>query len=263
MPIWARPIVGGLMVGAIGIFLPEVLGVGYGATDDALKQQIPLLMLMVLLVAKTAATAITLASRFGGGVFSPSLYLGAMAGGAFGLIAASVFPEQASSHGLYALIGMGGVAAAVLGAPISTTLIVFELTGGFEVAIALMLTVSISTGLTQAVHGRSFFHWQLETRGLALTEGSHRTLMLTLRVRDFMTEARAGEPTTCDGDDTPRLVPGDSLERALRLFDAQATDRIPVVAPDDRETAIGWASRVRALDVFNKALIDAHVEEHR
>ena len=74
--------------------------------------------------AVTAATAITLASRFGGGIFSPSLYLGAMTGGAFGLVAASVFPEVASSHGLYAILGMGAVAAAVLGAPVSTTVIV-------------------------------------------------------------------------------------------------------------------------------------------
>ena len=77
--------------------------------------------MLLLIVAKTAATAITFASRLAVGVFSPALYLGAMTGGAFGLIASSVFPEMASSNGLYALLGMGGVAAAVLGAPISTT----------------------------------------------------------------------------------------------------------------------------------------------
>src|SRR5690606_3493925 len=131
MPLWLRPVVGGLAVGAIGIFLPEVLGVGYQATDAALKQELPLALMLGLLVAKTAATAITLASRFGGGIFSPSLYIGAMAGGAFGLIAAGAFPDLASSHGLYAILGMGAVAAAVLGAPFSTTMIVFELTGGY------------------------------------------------------------------------------------------------------------------------------------
>src|SRR5690606_13150996 len=124
----------------------QVLGVGYETTDAALKAALPIGLLLALLVAKTAATAITLASRFGGGVFSPSLYLGAMTGGAFGLIAAEVFPSLASSEGLYAIIGMGAVAAAVLGAPVSTTVIVFELTGGYPLTIALMFTVSIAVG---------------------------------------------------------------------------------------------------------------------
>ncbi|MCB1510909.1 MAG: chloride channel protein, partial [Hyphomicrobiaceae bacterium] len=125
MPLWMRPAVGGLLVGAIAVFFPQVLGVGYDSTDTALKQGFPLSVLLLLIVAKTAATSITLASRFAGGVFSPALYLGAMTGCAYGLIAASVFPEIASSNGLYALLGAGAVAAAVLGAPISSTLIVF------------------------------------------------------------------------------------------------------------------------------------------
>jgi CIC family chloride channel protein len=263
MPVWARPVIGGLMVGAIGVFLPEILGVGYAATDAALRQQYSLAMLLVLIVAKTAATAITLASRFGGGVFSPSLYLGAMAGGAFGIIAAMAFPEQASSHGLYALIGMGGVAAAVLGAPISTILIVFELTGGFEVAIALMLTISISSGLTQAVYGRSYFHLQLESRGLVLTEGAHRTIMFTLAVRDFMTPLGPDEPAPRLPEDARRLTPDDTLETALRLFDHAGGGRLPVVAARDSDTVVGWVTHVAALDRFNKGLIDANVEEHR
>ena len=82
MPLWLRPACGGLAVGAIAVFLPQVLGVGYDATDMALKNQWPLALLLVLIVAKTVATAITLASRMAGGVFSPSLYLGAMTGSA-------------------------------------------------------------------------------------------------------------------------------------------------------------------------------------
>jgi len=263
LPLWARPVVGGLMVGAIGVFLPDILGVGYAATDAALRQQYPVAVLLVLIVAKTAATAITLASRFGGGVFSPSLYLGAMAGGAYGIFAAMAFPELASSSGLYALIGMGGVAAAVLGAPISTTLIVFELTGGFEMAIALMLTISISTGLTQAVYGRSFFHIQIEGRGLVLTEGAHRTIMFTLAVRDFMTGPRAGDPDAAPAEAGARLTPEDTLETALRLFSSTGQERLPVVAARGSERIIGWADHVAALDRFNKGLIAANVEEHR
>ncbi|HSB58625.1 MAG TPA: chloride channel protein, partial [Methyloceanibacter sp.] len=163
MPLVARPVVGGLLIGLIAIWFPEVLGVGYDTTDAALKDQLPIALMFALLVAKTAATAIALASRFGGGVFSPSLYLGAMTGGAFGLIAAHAFPAVGSSEGLYAILGMGAVTAAVLGAPISTTVMIFELTGGFALSLALLLTLSIGNGISQAILGRSYFQALLES----------------------------------------------------------------------------------------------------
>ncbi len=187
IPLYLRPALGGVALGTIALVYPQVLGVGYEATDLALKSQLPLSLMFGLLFAKTIATAITLASRFGGGIFSPSLYLGAMAGGAFGVIAAAAFPEMASSEGLYAILGMGAVAAAVLGAPISTTVMVFELTGGYALSIGLLLTVSISNGIAQAIHGHSYFHWQLEMRGLFVHEGPQRHLLRQRRVVDFMT----------------------------------------------------------------------------
>ena len=265
MPLWARPAIGGLAVGAIAVFVPDVLGVGYETTDEALKAALPIGMMLTLIVAKTAATAITLASRFGGGIVSPALYLGAMAGGAYGLMAANVFPQMASSEGLYAILGMGAVAAAVLGAPISTTVMVFELTGGYALTIALLFTVSIAAGLTFAIHGRSYFHWQLETRGLFVSEGPHSYLFGTVRVVDFLqpldgdAEIVAFDP----GAGEPYLRPGDSLESALRTFDASGQASVPVVDPDDATQIIGHASQVRALRFFNKALIDISVEEHR
>ena len=265
MPVWQLPVVGGLMVGAVAVFFPQVLGVGYEATDQALKQQLPLVLLLALLVAKTAATAITLASRFGGGIFSPSLYLGAMTGGAFGIIAAGVFPEFASSHGLYAILGMGAVAAAVLGAPISTTMIVFELTGGYAVTLALLLTVSIANGLTQAVHGRSFFHWQLESRGLVMQEGPHRHIVRKIRVETFMRLLADGEqiPPFDPESGEPSLVPTDTLEAALRLFDDTGAPRIAVVDARDRTRVIGHAYQVDALSKLTGELIEVSVEEHR
>jgi len=264
MPLWARPAVGGLMVGAIAMVLPEVMGVGYGATDRALQLELPLAMMIALIVAKTVATAITLAARFGGGIFSPSLYLGAMTGGAFGAIATSVFPELASSQSIYVLLGMGAVAASVLGAPISTTLIVFELTGGFELAIALLLTVSIANGVTQATLGHSFFHWQLTRRGLSLQEGPHREIMQRMTVAEFMTPLTAGKkrPGPQDGKLAHWLMPGDTLERALRAFDRTGHEKIAVVSGRDETRVVGYATRVDALTAYNKALIASHVEEH-
>ncbi|MEO1710058.1 MAG: chloride channel protein [Pseudomonadota bacterium] len=265
IPLWARPAVGGLMIGTIAVFLPEILGVGYGATEQALQRDLPLTLLLVLIVAKTVATAITLASRFGGGIFSPALYLGAMTGGAFGAMAAGVFPELASSQSLYVLLGMGGVAAAVLGAPISTTLIVFELTGGYEMTIALLLTVSISNGVTMAALGQSFFHWQLTRRGLSLQDGPHKEIMQRMTVAQFMSPVPDDEPPppAPNGVDEPWLMPGDTLERALREFDRRDTRRIAVVSGVDETRVIGWADRVDAVSAFNRALIESHVEEHR
>lgn len=264
MPLWIRPVIGGLLVGMIGLVFPQILGVGYEATDMALKNNIPLMLLLALIIAKTAATAITLASRFGGGVFSPALYLGAMTGAAYGLMAAGVFPELASHTGLYTIVGMGAVAAAILGAPISTTLIAFELTGGYEVTIALLFAVSLSTGVMQAVHGRSFFHWQLATRGLFLNEGPHKQIMRALSVGDFMTQLELE-----DGEDAPQIEPGDvhltetdNLATALRLFDHTGDTSIPVTARQGARTILGWAEQRDALNVFNEALIAAHVEQH-
>jgi len=263
-PLWLRPVIGGLIIGLIGLVLPEILGVGYESTDSAIRGRYGLALLLLLLIAKIAATSITLASRFGGGVFSPSLYLGAMSGGAFGLIAASVFPDLASSHGLYAIVGMGAVSAAVLGAPISTTLIAFELTGGYEVTIALLLAVSISTGMMQAVVGRSFFHWQLSTRGLVLHEGPHRQILHSIRVSDFMEPAeKEKDRLPVIAEDSPMLLRTDTLETALRSLDDGAQERLPVVERASSREAIGWATRTSAMDAFNQAMIEASVEEHR
>lgn len=264
MPLWLRTGLGGLLVGCIALAFPQVLGVGYDATNDALQRALPLDLLIMLVIAKTAATSISLACRFAGGIFSPSLYLGAMTGSAFGLIATSVFPEIGSSQGLYAILGMGAIAASVLGAPLSTTLIVFELTGGYTMTIALLLTVSIAVGVTQACLGHSLFYWQLGRRGLFLQEGPHKSILRRLRVDSFMTPVDPeAEPEQLTDKEAPWLMPTDTLERAMREFDRCGESRIAVVSTSDPTEIIGHAERVKALNVFNKALIDAAVEEHR
>ncbi len=185
-PPWSWPAVGGLCVGAIALVYPEVLGVGYEATDQALQELYPLTVLLALIVAKTAATAITLACRFGGGVFSPSLFIGAMVGGAFGIIATAAFPHLSSGHGAYTLIGMGAVAGAVLGAPISTILMIFELTTDYRLTIAVMIATAIASLLTKQVFGRSFFTWQLERRGVSVKGGQDIGLLRSIKVGAVM-----------------------------------------------------------------------------
>ncbi len=186
LPGYLLPVPAGLAVGVLALAFPQILGVGYEATDAALKEQLPLVSMLLLLVVKTMATAITLGGRFGGGVFSPSLYLGAMTGGAFGIIAAAAFPEYAASQGVYTIVGMGAVASAVLGAPISTILIVFEMTGDYKVTIAVMLSASLASLIVHSLGARSFFHWQLRRRGIDVEDGRLRHLLSHIPVAELL-----------------------------------------------------------------------------
>ena len=191
VPRWSRPMFGGCLVGLIALVFPHVLGVGYGSTDAALKELFPLSLLIALIAAKTAATAISLGSGFGGGVFSPSLFLGAMVGGAFGILATGAFPHLSSGHGAYTLVGMGAVAGCVLGAPISTILIVFELTSDYGLTIAVMVAVVIASVITSQLHGQSFFQSQLDRRGVRLKSGREAELLNSTTVGDLMSSEYA------------------------------------------------------------------------
>jgi len=309
------PAAGGLLVGAIAIFYPHVLGVGYEATDAALKEQFSLWLLLQLIVAKTAATTISLGCRFGGGVFSPSLMLGALVGGAFGIMAAAVFPELSASHGAYAIIGMGAVAAAVLGAPISTILIVFELTNDYKITIGVMLATVVATSLTNRITGKSLFHLQLERRGVNVRGGRARHFLRQRRVGEVMTadfeiihedatfdemrtlmmESSHGAFFVVDSDDAytgtinfadlkavarePELAgvvnakdachkspailsSGQTLEDALAILDNTREEHLPVVRSALTGRVIGVLHHKNALIAHNRALLEAHAEEH-
>ncbi|MEM7442938.1 MAG: chloride channel protein [Pseudomonadota bacterium] len=186
IPPVLRPALGGLIVGIIAIWFPQVLGVGYEATDQALREALPLWLLLVLIVAKVVATSTSVACGFGGGVFSPSLFLGAMTGGAFGNLASMPFPELSSGMGAYTLVGMGAVAGAVLGAPISTILIMFEMTSDYGLTIAMMVAVVIASVLTEQIKGQSFFRAQLDRRGINIKDGRETRLISEVKVGDLM-----------------------------------------------------------------------------
>jgi CIC family chloride channel protein len=177
VPVWLRPAIGGLVVGLIAIRAPEVLGVGYDTTDLALRNVYGLQLLILLALAKGAATALCLGSSFGGGIFSPSLVLGALVGGAFGIVADGVFPALGSSPSVYALLGMGAVAASTLGAPISTVLIIFELTTQYDVTFAVMIAVAVASLVRHQMDWPSFFAWQLAKRGVDLIGERGRGLL--------------------------------------------------------------------------------------
>ena len=188
LPGWIRPVFGGLAMGALALVFPELLGVGYEAMDNALNENYVLGTLIALALLKMLATAISLGFGFGGGIFSPSLFIGAMVGGAFGIVAAIPYPHLSSGHGAYTLVGMGAVSGAVLGAPISTMLIIVELTGDYRLTIAVMVAVVIASLLTRTLHGPSFFHNQLEARGVTVRGGHDVEVLGGLTVSDLMHE---------------------------------------------------------------------------
>ena len=200
IPPLVSPALGGLAVGAIAIALPEVLGVGYEATDLALHGKLAFSLLVALAIAKTLATALTLGSGFSGGVFSPSLFVGAMAGAAFGVIAAAAVPEGASEVSTYAIVGMASVAGAVLDAPISTLLIVFELTANFNLTIAVMIGAALAALIANQVIGRSYFRWSLERRGIYLGADRARQLLTHRNVREIMATDYVTLPTDAGRD---------------------------------------------------------------
>ncbi|MCY4231663.1 MAG: chloride channel protein [Alphaproteobacteria bacterium] len=196
VPAWLRPALAGLAVGLIAVIFPQVLGVGYGATDDALKAEYGLWLLVGLIFAKTAATSLTIGGGFGGGVFSPSLFLGAMLGGAFGSIAGSVAPHLFAGVGAYAMVGMGAMAGAVLGAPISTILIMVELTGDYQLTMAVTIATVTAAMLTRALNGASYFRTVLAEKGIDLDERLETDAMRQMRVRDVMSRSFSSVPRT-------------------------------------------------------------------
>ncbi len=263
VPLWLRPVIGGVAIGLMALAVPEILGVGYEATSLALRGKYELGFLLLLLVAKLLATAITLASRFGGGVFSPSLFLGAMTGGIVGHVMTMLAPQLSSGTAVHAVVGTAAVAGAVLGAPLSTALIVFEMIGNYRIAIALLIATSIAAVVMQALAARSFFHWQLQQRGLDLQTGPHRRIMHTMTVADFMTPREKGTPRKVQPpfDKRPTLSQTDTLEKALRTFNSGNYSRLAVV--DSGGMLVGWADYADALETFNKAMIEAEREEHQ
>lgn len=255
IPSWLRPACGGLAIGVIALAYPQVLGVGYQVTDLALKEALPLGLMIALIAAKTAATAIALGSGFAGGVFSPSLVLGAMAGGAFGIIAATVFPELSSSHGAYAVMGMAGVAAAVLGAPISTMLIIFELTSNYQLTIAVMIAAMLASMVTWRVARKSFFVWQLERRGVSLKAAREASLLLATTIQEAISQDYSLIPKSTTLTEIRQLI---ASERPSVLFVVDDQERLCgyLTSPDVMEGALDAdEGRPRAGDIAHPSQI--------
>ncbi|MBC6406271.1 MAG: chloride channel protein [Rhodospirillales bacterium] len=166
LPRWTWPGLAGLILGLAADWRPEVLGVGYEATSEVLAGDYSLFVVIQILVLKMLVTALCLAAGFVGGVFSPAVVLGAMMGAAFGMASALAMPFAITDDGAYALVGMGAVAGVVLGAPVSTIVMVVELTGGFSITLAVAIGVVVASVATQQMGVMSFFQSLMEARRL-------------------------------------------------------------------------------------------------
>ena len=219
-PDWARPAVGGLAFGALLLVLPEMYGVGYPVLDKGVYGAYTMGFVLVLMVGKMLATSLTIGIGGSGGVFAPSLFIGAMFGSAFGQAADHLLPGLAGPAGAYALIGMGAVFAGAARAPITAVIIIFELTGDYTVILPLMGAIALATGASALISRDTIYTLKLRRRGIDLDAPVPGALLPGRTLRDVMELAPA--PVA---DKTPLREAEERLSRARHGV-------LPVTGPD-------------------------------
>jgi len=196
LPRWLQPMIGFALVGVIGVFYPHVFGNGYEAANMALHEQLPWELLLILPAAKLVATALTFGSGGAGGLFMPSLMVGGLLGGAYGMGLHHLFPETTAGHGAYALVGMGAIVAGTTQAPLTAIMLIYEQTNSYMIVLPLMFACIISN-ITVRLFGVRSTHLQtLERRGVKLPRGAEASVMQNLRVSDLVHEDVEHVPAT-------------------------------------------------------------------
>jgi CIC family chloride channel protein len=172
--IWFQPVAGGLVVGVMGWFVPSVLGVGYQYVGDALNDSLTLKLMLTLLVLKLVATAVSYASGNAGGIFGPSLFLGAMLGGAVGSVGQHFFPSHVAAPGAYALVGMGAAFAGIVRAPMTSVVMIFEITRDYAVIVPLMIANLVSYFISSRLQKEPIYEVLAEQDGIHLPKFGSR-----------------------------------------------------------------------------------------
>src|SRR5215468_1449225 len=175
--VWLQPVAGGLVVGSMGWFVPQTLGVGYVHVGEALNGNMAWKLMAMLLALKLVSVAVSYASGNAGGIFGPSLFLGAMLGGVVGTIGNHFFPGQVATSGAYALVGMGAAFAGIVRAPMTSVVMIFEITRDYAVIVPLMIATLVSYFVASKLHNEPIYDL------LAHQDGTH-----------LPTPARAGVP---------------------------------------------------------------------
>jgi CIC family chloride channel protein len=215
-----KPVLGGFVVGAIGLYSLELLGVGYEGITRALSGELALGVLVAYLILKIAATSFTLGSGGSGGIFAPSLFIGAMLGTAVGSIFGIFSPSFTAPAGAYGIVGMAAVFAGAARAPFSAILIIFELTGDYAIILPLMTAVVISVLVSRTLGRESIYTLKLLRRGVDLEQEELGDVLRTTLVREAMTR------------DYPTLMASMTIPKILKQFQETGHRGFPVLDED-------------------------------
>ncbi len=217
---WLRPVAGGLVLGLLLLVVPQLYGVGYAPLEQAISGNYPLQLLLLLLVGKAVATSLTIGIGGSGGVFAPSMFLGGMLGTAFGTIANAVLPGQLADPGAYGLVGMGAVFAAASHAPITAVLILFELTGDYQIILPMMTAIAVAAGVSSLLSRDTIYTLKLRRRGIDVLQGPAASPMTLLTVREAMRPV------------PPPVTTAASLTEIVDRLVAEGVAALPVVGED-------------------------------
>lgn len=208
-PEWARPALGGLLLGGLLLVLPEMYGVGYPVLENAVGGKYAIGFLVVLLLGKMLATSLTIGIGGSGGVFAPSLFMGATLGAAYGAAAHHLLPSVAGPVGAYGLIGMGAAFAGAARAPITAVVIMFELTGEYTIILPLMTAIVLATLTSRAMSADTIYTLKLRRRGVDLDHTPGDAVLAGIAVSAVMEPV----PDPLDGA-TPLAEAAEALARS-------------------------------------------------
>ena len=227
-PSWLRPAAGGLLLGLLLFALPELYGVGYPPLEHAIGGHYVIWFLLLLLAGKLLATSVTIAIGGSGGVFAPSLFMGAMLGSAYGAALHQIMPGTVASAGAYGLVGMGAVFAAAARAPITAVIIIFELTGDYRIILPLMFAIALASGISRLLSHDTIYTLKLRRRGIDTTRDHAINPMQLITVQDAMRP-----PPHALRADTP-------IEQAISRLATAEGGALPVI--DDQGAYLGTLS---------------------
>ncbi len=244
--VWFQPLAGGLSVGLMGWFVPQVLGVGYGYVGDVLNGHMALNLMLLLMVLKLLAVTISYSSGNAGGIFGPSLFIGATLGGVLGTVAHRLLPAYTATAGAYALVGMGAVFAGIVRAPMTSVLMIFEMTQDYAVIVPLMIANLVSLFISSRLQRQPIYDALAVQDGIHLptaeTRHRHREREVT-RVMHTATDLLSSELTVREALERIRL----SAFRTWLVTDRRGLVGLINLSTLDRELAEGSAKQLGEL----------------
>ncbi|MGA3053734.1 MAG: chloride channel protein [Candidatus Korobacteraceae bacterium] len=253
--VWFQPVAGGLLVGLMGWFVPQVLGVGYGYVGDVLNGRMALNLMVLLVVLKLLAVTTSYASGNAGGIFGPALFIGAMLGGALGTVAHHLLPAYTATPGAYALVGMGAVFAGIVRAPMTSVVMIFEMTQDYAVIVPLMIANLVSLFISSRLQRQPIYEALAVQDGIHLpaaeTRQRHARRQIT-RIMHAATESLPSEITVEQALERARS----SEFRTWLVTDRRGVIGVINLPTLEREQAEGAAKH---LDELVRGLVFPHV----